>query len=69
MFEVIREWPRYVKVPFPIAKVRIEQKFFYYKIKATMSVRFSFSVFALCVLCFPVSAVVKVGLLVRMVCE
>lgn len=69
MFEVIREWPRYVKVPFPIAKVRIEQKLFHYKIKATMSVCFSFSVFALRLQCFPVSAVVKVGLLLRIVCE
>lgn len=24
MFDVIREWPRYVKVPFPIAKVKIQ---------------------------------------------
>lgn len=24
MYDVIREWPRYVKVPFPIAKVKIQ---------------------------------------------
>lgn len=23
MYETIREWPRYVKIPFPIAKVNI----------------------------------------------
>lgn len=27
MYETIREWPRYLKVPFPIAKVHIEQSF------------------------------------------
>ena len=28
MYDVIREWPRYVKVPFPIAKVNRQCQYF-----------------------------------------
>lgn len=43
MFDTIREWPRYVNVPFPIARVSVHLLSFYTIVQAGAGLGFSSS--------------------------